>query len=99
MNRVRRGVYGDIEIPSACCYAVSTDKALSGWGMADGHKNRCIVPCSSPAEARSVMRYMRTRGDQKRVMFARTIPVQRRGVMWSVVEGWLDRARELDAVS
>ena len=54
-------------IPDAKFYVVSTDKFLSGWGRADGMKNKLIFPTNSLDEAENIEKYAKSRTDQTRV--------------------------------
>jgi len=46
-------------------YVCTTDKFMSGWGMAEGLINKLIIICNTPAEAEIVLANADARGDQK----------------------------------
>ena len=46
-------------------YVTMTDKALSGWGLAQGKINKLIFECDTYAEAETVYNNAVNRGDQK----------------------------------
>ena len=55
------------EIPDAPFYVTTTDKFMSGWGMAKGLTNRLIFVCESLDEAETVNKNCMNRSDQKNV--------------------------------
>ena len=79
-------------IPKAQWYVLSNDNFMSGWGSAKG-VNTCVVPCASLEEAEQVERYVRTRDEQKYVRIVKTVRAKQ-GVMYSLVLGWIERAKE-----
>jgi hypothetical protein len=52
-------------IPRAPFYVTSTDSFMSGWGPAKGKDNICLVPCPDRDTAERVLRYVKSRSDQK----------------------------------
>jgi hypothetical protein len=55
-------------------YVTMTDTFMSGWGMADGKKNKLIFECDNLKEAHIVANNAEKRGDQKYVNIRHTKP-------------------------
>ena len=77
-------------------YVVSTDRFMSGWGHATRKINKCVVPCETMEQAESVKRYVESRSEQEDIQILDEKPAPEKDVLYSVVEGWLRRAAELD---
>jgi hypothetical protein len=82
-------------IPKAEYYVLSNDTFMSNMGPAEGKTNVCVVPCKNYAQATWVMKYAKSRGDQKYVRIRTMMPRTRSGVLYSLVPGWVDRAYEV----
>jgi hypothetical protein len=55
--------------------------------------NRVVVPCPDYATAQLVLAYARSRSDTTHCILASSKPPRRRGVMYSLVPGWVAAAR------
>lgn len=73
------------EIPDAPFYVLSNDTFMSGWGVAEGRTNTCVLPCESEEEAERVARNARSRSDQKRVRIVANKPRLSETVVWSLL--------------
>lgn len=62
------------EIPNEHFYVTLTDKFLSGWGKAEGKKNRLIIPTRSLREAELVKQEANTRNDFTNIEVKERIP-------------------------
>lgn len=80
-------------IPDAPFYVLSNDTFMSGWGKAKDKINTCVVPCDTYEQAETVERYVRSRSEQKRVRIATNVRAKR-NVIYSLCEGWKERAKE-----
>ena len=89
-----------IKIPAAVCYVLSNDKCMSYWrhSPSEGKINTCVVPCSSPEMARAVKEYVESRSEQKYIRVVYTMPRNKEHVIYSLVPGWVERAREYNFV-
>lgn len=76
------------EVPEAPYYVTCVDRALSGWGPAEGRENVCVFPCADEREARTVARSASTRGEMERVRVTRdhTTYTDRPDVLVSVLD-------------
>lgn len=55
-------------------YVTMTDKFMSGWGMANGKKNKIIFICDNYVDALTVAENAKNRTDQKHVNICLTKP-------------------------
>jgi hypothetical protein len=68
---------------SAPFWVTTTDKFMSGWGRAEGKKNKLGFPCASYEEAEIVAENARNRSDQKNVNIRFSKPnFNQRGVLY-----------------
>jgi hypothetical protein len=86
---------GLVEMPSAPWYVISHDVFMSGWGLAEGKENWCVVPCEDRETAVRVAKYVRTRAEQRSIsILAGSVPaISNR--FYSLVPAWVDRGDEL----
>ena len=82
------------DIPAAAYYVLSNDSFMSGFGPAKDKINTCIVPCSTMEMAYAVRDYVETRPEQKRIRIVSNRPRSKSHVVYSLVPGWIERARE-----
>jgi hypothetical protein len=85
-------------IPDAACYVLSNDSFFSYTGRAEGKVNTCIVPCKSTEMAYAVKAYVETRKEQKYIRIVCNKPRAKNHVIYSLVLGWIDRARDYSTV-
>lgn len=87
-------------IPDATCYVLSNDKFMSNrrYTPAEGKTNTCVVPCSSLEMANAVKAYVETRSEQKYIRIVSNKPRSKPHVIYSLVLGWIDRARDYSTV-
>ena len=78
-------------------YVISVDRGMSGWGDMKGKINKCIVPCDTFDQAESVVRYIESRTDQEDIEIVEGEPSIEPNVEYSIVIGWLRKARTLDS--
>ena len=83
----------DCTIQKARFYVVSEDTFMSGWGQATNKKNVCVVPCPDIGTAERVLRYVRSRGDQKGSEVTTHRPVRKPGVLLSNLVEWIKTAK------
>ncbi len=81
-------------IPAAAYYVLSNDRFMSQWGHSREKINTCIVPCESYEMALAVRDYVDTREEQKYVRIVSNKPRSKSHVIYSLVLGWIERARE-----
>lgn len=55
-------------------YVTTTDKFLSGWGLAEGKISKLVFECESMEEAMIVAENAKARSDQKNVNICSTKP-------------------------
>lgn len=81
-------------------YVTMTDKAMSGWGMAEGRINKLVISCNSldeahivvaNAESRSEMRYVNIRYSYPRYSPADRYYVSRHGRAEGDYENWFKK--------
>ena len=65
-------------------YVTMTDKFMSGWGMAEGKKNKLIIECETIEQAEQIERAARYRDEMTYVNIRTTKP--RYGA--NVLESW-----------
>ena len=46
-------------------YVTMTDKFMSGWGMAQGKTNKCIIECETLQQAETIERNAQKRSEMK----------------------------------
>jgi len=83
----------DCAIPKAPFYVISTDSFMSGWGPASNKKNICVVPCPNRETAEIVLRYVKSRSDQKNAKITTYRPGEGPKVLLSNLSGWVATAR------
>lgn len=60
-------------------YATMFDRFMSGWGKAEGKKNKFIVSCDTYEQAETICRNARTRDEMYNIRITTTKPRQRKG--------------------
>jgi len=76
-------------------YVTSKDKAMSGWGMAKGLSNICIVPCDSLEEAEGVFQYVRSRPEQTYISIRNKYPYYNpKRYLVSNLTSWKEQAKK-----
>ena len=84
------------EIPESMYYILSNDTFMSNWGKSDNKINVCIVPCENKEQCGKVMRYLKTRSDQKYIRKVIHKPRARKDVIYSLIPNWLNIAMEMN---
>lgn len=64
-------------------YVSMIDKFMSGWGMAQGKKNRFIVVCETYEEAQTIYRNAQRRDEMKYIKISQSKPKSKAGVIRS----------------
>lgn len=72
------------DFPSAEYYVVAIDSFMSGWGEAEGKRNKIVLPCDSYEEAEVVLANTESRSDMKRAHITSTKPPMDRRVLYSL---------------
>lgn len=90
------------KIPEADHYIVSLDTFMSGWGMAEGKKNFCIVPIPDMAkyEIDRIYDYICNREEQRQVIILERKDIftyleklqSKHQTRFDIVEGWIKTA-------
>lgn len=55
-------------------YVSMTDNFMSGWGQADGKKNKYVVECDTLAQAQAIVKAAEDRPEMKRINICMTMP-------------------------
>ena len=85
----------DCTMPVAPFYVLSNDRFFSDWDRVNpGLTNTPVVPCDTYQEALSVVAYVESRRDQKRIRIVSDKPRRRPGRVLNLVLAWRDNARE-----
>lgn len=64
-------------------YVSMIDKFMSGWGMAQGKKNKFIVVCETYEEAQTIYRNAQRRDEMKYIKISQSKPKSKAGVIES----------------
>ena len=64
-------------------YVSMIDKFMSGWGMAQGKKNRFIVVCETYEEAQTIYRNALRRDEMKYIKISQSKPKSKAGILES----------------
>jgi hypothetical protein len=83
----------DCTIPKSPFYVTSIDTFMSGWGPATDKKNVCVVPCPTREVAERVLRYVKSRGDQKDAKITTYRPGEGPGVLLSNLSEWIKTSK------
>jgi hypothetical protein len=60
-----------------------TDKALSGWGAAEGRRNVLVIECDTWDQAEAIFNAATRRPEMQRVKIVQRMPKDRPGVLYS----------------
>jgi len=81
-------------IPKAPFYVTSMDSFMSGWGPATGKKNVCVVACSTREMAERVLRYVKSRNEQKNARITTFRPGEGPTVLLTNLVEWIKTSKQ-----
>jgi len=81
------------DIPDSPWYVLCNDSFMSGWGYARDKINTIILPCESYNEAKLVVEYAESRGDQKYIRMVINKPRLNHRTHWYSLHGKHDYGR------
>jgi hypothetical protein len=83
----------DCTIPKSPYYVISEDTFMSGWGPATNKRNLCVVPCSTREMAERVLRYVKSRSEQKNARITTFRPGEGTTVLLTNLAEWIKTAK------
>jgi hypothetical protein len=82
---IKKGKVSPRANTTAPFWVTTTDTFMSGWGKAEGLKNKLALPCATYEEALIVADNARNRSDQKNVNIRTTKPnLNQKGVLYQM---------------
>jgi hypothetical protein len=79
-----RDIFSRKQIPDANYYVLCNDQFFSHW-FGDSRVNTVILPCKTISQVYSVMNYVKSRRDQKRIRYVINKPRLREGIRYSLL--------------